>query len=121
MSQPHIIRHAERADLPSLLQLEESGFAFDRFSKEQYRRLIANSNASVLVLDMHKEIVGSAIMLWRAKSSIGRLYSIVIDPKLQSLGFGRKLLQACEYEAVKNKCESIALEVRADAGVGRWR
>jgi len=97
-----------------MLYLEESGFGEDRFSPQQVKYLINKARSTPYVIECEKKIAGAAIMLWRKNSSIGRLYSIVIDPKWHGKGLGSALLEECELAAEKHKCTRIMLEVRAD-------
>ncbi len=108
------VRVGTLKDLDALVDLEERGFALDRFSRQQFEYLLSKANATVLVLVYRRKVGGAAIMLWRANASIGRLYSIIVDPDLQGKQLGTILLRACEREASKRKCEEMSLEVRSD-------
>jgi ribosomal protein S18 acetylase RimI-like enzyme len=101
-------------DLAALDYLEEICFGADRFSRERLKYIVAKANASFFVAVMEREIVGSAIMLWRKKSTIGRLYSIAVAPEFHGRNLGSKLLEKCEKAARKRRCRIVILEVRAD-------
>jgi ribosomal protein S18 acetylase RimI-like enzyme len=109
-----IIREAALNDLKDLVRLEQSGFkSIDQFSRQQLRYLLGRANATTYIVEEEGRVMGAATMLWRRNSSIGRLYSIVVDPAFQGRGLGSKLLRACEDAALRRGCTLLSLEVRA--------
>ncbi len=108
------IRRASHRDHHILHELEVTHFGDDQFSRSQLRHLITRANATTYVLEMDRRIVGSAIMVWRKNSRIGRLYSILISNEVQGRGLGKLLLTKCEADAKKRGCTRVSLEVRAD-------
>lgn len=114
MSSETPIRPATIDDLPALVRLEETSFKSDRFTESQIEYLLTRAHSTVLVIESGRSVAGGAIMLWRRKLPVGRLYNIAIDPTVQGHGLGKKLLAACEDEAVYRRCETVSLEVRAD-------
>lgn len=108
------IRTATLKDLPALVDLETRGFTADNFSPEQFRYLLTRANSTILVMVIDRRAVGEAILLWKKGLKVGRLYNIVIDPRYQGAGLGRRLLAACEREAIRRKCRKLSLEVRTD-------
>ena len=108
------IRKATLRDLDTLHQLEVTHFGDDQFSRSQLRHLITRANATTYVIENGDAIAGSAIMVWRKNSRIGRLYSILITRQAQGHGLGAILLSSCESDAMKRGCTHLSLEVRAD-------
>ena len=108
------IRQALLRDLDTLHQLEITHFGDDQFSRSQLRHLITRANATSYVIEYDNAIAGSAIMVWRKNSRIGRLYSILISKQAQGHGLGAILLSRCESDAKKRGCTHVSLEVRAD-------
>lgn len=108
------IRKARQRDLDALLSLEAEGFPTDRFSRAQYMRLLKSKSTDILVLESARQVVGSAILLFRSNSRKAHLYSIVISADHQGRGMGRTLLAACEKHSLRRGCTSLRLEVRAD-------
>ena len=108
------VRTATPADLDALHHLEATHFGDDQFSRTQLRHLITRANATSYVLEYNGRVAGAATMVWRKRSRIGRLYSIVIAREAQGLGFGAQLLRHCEEDALKRGCDRLNLEVRAD-------
>jgi [ribosomal protein S18]-alanine N-acetyltransferase len=114
MAGESVIREATLQDLDALLELELAGFERDAFGLGQLRYLLTRANATTFILEERGELQGTAIMLWRKNSSVGRLYSLVVYPSFQGRGLGSKLLKACEEAAIRRGCDTLSLEVRAD-------
>lgn len=110
------IRLACVKDLEALCRLERLGFASDRFSIEQFHHLLTRAHATALLLELDGDARAAAILLWKRGASLGRLYSIVVDPAYRGRGFACLLLQACERISVKHGCDRLGLEVRVDNG-----
>jgi ribosomal protein S18 acetylase RimI-like enzyme len=94
--------------------LEKVGFTSDRFDRDQLLYLVSEANATAFIIEQAGQVCGPAIMAWRKNSSVGRLYSIVIDLAFQGRGMGSRLLQVCEDAALKQGCDHVSLEVRVD-------
>jgi hypothetical protein len=71
-----ICRKAERDDLAELVALEHSVFTTDRFSRRSLQRLLP----ATLVAEHEGQLIGSAIVLFRRRSTIARLYSLAVAP-----------------------------------------
>jgi [ribosomal protein S18]-alanine N-acetyltransferase len=112
MSAHPTVREGTVHDLDALTRLEQVAFAADGFRRTQLRYLLTRANASVYIADEAGDVRGSAIMLWRQRAKVGRLYSIATDPAARGRGVGRLLLQTCEAAAVQRDCRSVSLEVR---------
>jgi [ribosomal protein S18]-alanine N-acetyltransferase len=108
------IRTGSIKDIDILERLESKGFDQDRFNRRQLIYLLSRANATTYILEEENHIRGAAIMLWRADSKVGRLYSIVIDPVHHGKGLGKRLLGVCEKDAIRHQCQRLVLEVRAD-------
>jgi len=109
------VRGATPADLDDLVALELQAFSGDRMSRVQYRRHLANPRAAVLVVDVPGEgLLGSALVFFRAGSTLARLYSIATAPAARGRGLGGKLLAAAEGAARARGCRALRLEVRVD-------
>jgi len=108
------VRPARPSDLDDFVRLEQLGFASDRFSRERLRYLLDEAHASAFVVSQGGAAVGTAIVLWRKNATVGRLYSIVLDPAYRGKGLAQCLLAACERAARAEGCTRLSLEVRAD-------
>ena len=105
------IRMASISDLDELVRLEEAFADEDRFSKRTWRRLLdGNTVAHVAILG--GTVVGAAVLLFRAGSRIGRLYTLSVAPDLRGKGIAKQLLVAGETVAVEKGCDRLRLEAR---------
>lgn len=110
MSSPQI-RPGNEADIPALVALEQGFPPQDRFPVRTWRRLLrGNARAYVAVSD--EEIIGAAVYLFRAGSTVARLYSLSVSPAHRGRGIGTALLSAGERDARSAGCDRIRLEVR---------
>ncbi|MFZ5979649.1 MAG: ribosomal protein S18-alanine N-acetyltransferase [Candidatus Zixiibacteriota bacterium] len=114
MRKAYRIRLATEHDLEALVNLEQTAFATDRFTRDQIDYLLTESRATNLIIENKTSVVGAACVLWRKSQQAARLYNIAVDPAYRGNGYGLKLLKECELEAARRGCEKITLEVRVD-------
>ena len=109
------IRSAELSDLDDLVALEEHSFTSDRLSRAQFRRHLDSDSAKVLVASTgpHR-FLGTAVVFFRKRSGVARLYSIATHHAARGQGVGSALLDAVEQLARRRRCRALRLEVRAD-------
>jgi len=118
------VRAAERADIDALMELEHRVFATDRLSRRSLTRFLKSRTARVLVAEEESgRLAGTAIVLFRARSAVARLYSIAVAPHIGGRGVGPMLLAAAEREAMARDRTSIRLEVHETnhAAISRYR
>jgi [ribosomal protein S18]-alanine N-acetyltransferase len=117
------IRRAEPRDIDALMELEHRVFATDRLSRRSLRRLLHSPTAEVLVAEEARRLAGTAIVLFRAGSSLARLYSIAVVPHMSGRGVATKLLDAVEDRARARKRRAVRLEVHETnhAATSRYR
>jgi ribosomal protein S18 acetylase RimI-like enzyme len=117
------VRKAERGDLDALIDLEHCVFATDRLSRRSLRRFLQSPTAEVIVAEHGDPLAGTAIVLFRPRSLIARLYSIAVAPHMSGRGIAPMLLAAAEAAAVARGCCAIRLEVHVTnhAAVSRYR
>lgn len=113
-SKTAIVRLATDKDIPSLVELENRCFETDRLNAAHLRRFIHSSTSLTLVCEDHQQIIADAIILFRKRSTIARLYSIAVHPDRQGHGYATLLHQAIEAAAQQHSCKEIRLEVRYD-------
>ena len=112
------VRAATPADLDALVALELRAFSGDRMSRAQYRRHLASPAAAVLVADAPGEgVLGSALVFFRSRTTLARLYSIATAPAARGRGIGAGLLAAAAHAARERGCRALRLEVRVDNAV----
>ena len=109
------IRSAELSDLDDLVALEQHSFDSDRLSRAQFRRHLDSDSAKVLVASTgpHR-FLGTAVVFFRKRSGVARLYSIATHHTARGQGVGSALLAAVEQLALRRRCRALRLEVRAD-------
>jgi [ribosomal protein S18]-alanine N-acetyltransferase len=105
------IRRSRPADLDALWNLESRVFETDRMSRRSLRRLIASPSALGIVAQAGGAIVGAALVLFRANSTIARLYSLAVAPGHTGRGIASALLAAAESGAKLRACCRVRLEV----------
>ena len=117
------VRRAEPGDVDALIKLEHRVFATDRLSRRSLRRLLVSPSAAVLVAVENAQLAGIAIVLFRARSAVARLYSIAVAPHVGGRGVAAMLLDAAEEAALARGCRIMRLEVhRANhAAISRYR
>jgi ribosomal-protein-alanine acetyltransferase len=114
------IRRAADADLVALLELENASFAGDRMTSRQWRRHLRSDSARVLVAVRARRLAGAAVLFFRLRSRVARLYSIAVAADARGQGIGEALLEAAERAASRRGCARLRLEVRVDnAGAQR--
>lgn len=119
---PVRIRVAKIRDLDALIELENRVFATDRLSRRSLRRFLASPTAAFIVAE-GEGLAGTAIVLFRTRSAVARLYSIAVVPAMNGKGVAPLLLKAAERAARRRGCNSIRLEVhvRNHAAIARYR
>jgi ribosomal protein S18 acetylase RimI-like enzyme len=117
------VRKAERGDVDALAALEHRVFATDRLSRRSLQRFLKSPSADVIVAQDDTGLAGNAIVLFRPRSLIARLYSIAVAPAMGGRGVGAMLLAAAEAAALARGCRAIRLEVHVTnhAAISRYR
>lgn len=120
---PIRVRTARAADLDALLELEHRVFATDRMSRRSLRRLLTSSTARVFVGELGGRLAGAAVVLFRADTTVARLYSIAVAPPMSGKGVAVALLAAAERTARSRACRRMRLEVHESnaAAIARYR
>lgn len=107
------IRAARADDLDALVGIETAAFVSDRISRRSFRAALASASVAILVAEDAGGIVGYALVSFRRRSSVARLYSIACVKDAPS-GCGRRLLAAAERAAAAAGATALRLEVRDD-------
>jgi ribosomal protein S18 acetylase RimI-like enzyme len=116
-------RKAEPGDVDALTELEQRVFATDRLSRRSLRRFLTSPSAEVIVAEQGHQLAGTAIVLFRPRSAVARLYSIAVAPPMGGRGVAPLLLEAAEGAALARGCRAIRLEVHQTnhAAISRYR
>jgi ribosomal protein S18 acetylase RimI-like enzyme len=117
------IRSGTADDLDALLELETKVFATDRMSRKSLRHFLGSPTAKILIAESEGRIAGSAVVLFRPKSAIARLYSIAVAPHSSGRGIGPLLLAAAEQAAMDGDRLYLRLEVheKNHRAIARYR
>lgn len=108
------VRRAVTSDLDDLAALEERSFSGDRLSRAQYRRHLDSDSAVVIVATgSHRRLLGSAVLFFRKRSAVARLYSLASEPEARGQGVGAAMLEAAIDAARRRGCNDLRLEVRS--------
>ncbi|HWM81170.1 MAG TPA: GNAT family N-acetyltransferase [Pseudolabrys sp.] len=99
------IRAAREQDLPDLLTLEQRAFESDQLSRRSFKRFLAGNGSTLIVATHDKVFAGYALVLFRPRCSIARLYSLAVCDHAAGNGIGRALLSAAEAAARKRRCK----------------
>jgi ribosomal protein S18 acetylase RimI-like enzyme len=121
---PVSVRAAEPRDLDALMKLEHQVFSTDRLSRRSLRHFLTSPTAELLVAEEPDgRLAGTAIVLFRPRSGVARLYSIAVAPHMGGRGIASMLLQAAEKATAARGCRSIRLEVHQTnhAAISRYR
>lgn len=108
------VRAGTLDDLAALVALERRVFAHDAMSRACLRRFLHVATADVLIAECGGALAGCAIVLFRAASSLARLYSLAVARECEGCGVAPALLDACERAAAARRCIEIRLEVHED-------
>ena len=68
------LRPGVPADLNDLLALEQAAFTTDHLSRRSRRRFMGSPNAGLIVVEQDGKLSGYALVLFRPRSAIARLY-----------------------------------------------
>jgi [ribosomal protein S18]-alanine N-acetyltransferase len=106
------LRHGRIGDLDELIALENAVFTVDLLSRRSVRHFLTSRNATFIVAKVSGKLAGYALVLYRPRSSIARLYSIAVAPHVGQRGVGPLLLAAAENDARRRRRRAMRLEVR---------
>lgn len=109
-----VLRPADLPDLPDLVRLEAACFTSDRLSPRSWRHLIQSPGADVAVALAQERLVGAGVLLRRKRSSVGRIYSLAVDPAQRGRGLALGLLAHLALLARRQGLARLRLEVRPE-------
>lgn len=108
------IRRATPDDVAALVDIEHASFAGNRLDLRRFRYLLATAHSALLVDAQGGQLRGYVLLLFRANSTIARLYSIATHPGHVGCGVASSLVDAAERLARAHGLTCLRLEIRAD-------
>ena len=117
------LRPGVPADLDALLAIEQAVFTTDHLSRRSFRHFLTSPNAALIVVEQGDRLAGYALVHYRPRSTIARLYSIAVAATNTGRGIGPRLLAAAEEDAIRRGCSALRLEVHEHnaAAINRYR
>lgn len=108
------VRRATINDLAALVELENAAFEVERMSARQLRGHLESLSAEVFVAIRERRVVGAAVLFFRRRHRVARLYSIAVAAGERGHGIGDLLLGTAEQAAQRRGSRALRLEVRVD-------
>lgn len=108
------LREARLGDIDALLALEDACFDTDQLGRRNFRWMIRKANAALLVAHDGERLAGYILVLFHAGTSLGRIYSVAVNPECRGRGVADRLVAAAEEAALAADCAWMRLEVRPD-------
>ena len=106
------LRRGRLGDLDALIALERSVFRAELLSRQSLRRDLVSPTATLIVAEHRGDLAAYVLVRYSSRTTIARVYSIAVDPKLKGQGLGGRLLAEAEKDAKRRHCRAIRLEVR---------
>ena len=110
--EPIIVRKAQQADIPAILEIEWGCFQEDSFSKEQFAYLISRSKGTFYVMMEEDRVIAYVSLLFHGGTRYLRIYSIAVHPDYRGRGLGQVLMDQTIQTAGECKATKITLEVK---------
>lgn len=109
-----LLREASPADLPALVELENTAFPGDRISRRDWRHLLTSPTALVTVSDDEAGLTGCAVLLTNRRTAVARLYSLAVAPRARRQGIAQALLRQAMASSAGVGAQLLRLETRSD-------
>lgn len=90
--EPIVVRKAQQADIPAILEIEWECFREDSFSKEQFAYLISRSKGTFYVMMEEDRVIAYVSLLFHGGTRYLRIYSIAVHPDYRGRGLGQILV-----------------------------
>lgn len=115
------IRSFTPSDLDAILEIEQSSFSLDAFSRKTFLNLFSKFSDLFIVAETNGKILGYMITLHLHRR--GHIISIAIDPSFRQKGIGSALANFTFEKLLLYGAEIVDLEVRVTnkRGIDFWR
>ena len=104
--EPIIVRKAQQADIPAILEIEWECFREDSFSKEQFAYLISRSKGIFYVMMEADRVIAYVSLLFHGGTRYLRIYSIAVHPDYRGRELGQVLMDQTIQTAGECKAAS---------------
>lgn len=106
-----MIRDAELADVPALVELENACFETDILSARSFRHFLTKGNADLFLDEEDGLLRAYCLILYHRNTSLARLYSMAVSPGCRKQGLAAALLTYAEGRALLEGTTRMRLEV----------
>ncbi len=106
-----VLRRAERADVPALLEIETSCFQSDRLSRRSFQRWIASPHGILLLAETEQDVLGYGLVWCLKGTLLARMYSLAVHPDARGMGLAGRLMVELEAQAAARGRCYMRLEV----------
>ena len=106
------IRRAGIEDLDRIMELENSVFAAEAFSRRQYRHLLRSPTCRILLHECDGRLEAMLVAGWRARTDYLWIYSVAVSERMRGQGLGTLMIRESLNLARRIGRSWIILEVR---------
>lgn len=114
-----VIRRADARDLDAIDRIEGRSFSRDRFPRRNLRRVLDSAASLFLIALTDGAPSGYAMLLFRRRAAVARLYSIAVDPDFRGRGVAEELLAEAGRQAAARGADRLRLEFRPSNGAAQ--
>lgn len=111
-------RVANKNDLETLVELEQTCFEVDRLSRRSIREWIRSENGRFIVAEQHGQVVAYSLIMLIRGTTLARLYSVAVHPDCRGQGLARQLIEQGEHQAREAGRLFLRLEVASHNTAG---
>ena len=116
--EPIIVRKAQQADIPAILEIEWECFREDSFSKEQFAYLISRSKGIFYVMMEADRVIAYVSLLFHGGTRYLRIYSIAVHPDYRGKGLSVALIDRSKQWCEETGACGLMLETEKTNDIG---
>ena len=123
MDKEIVVRQAVITDLDRITDIENICFGEDRFSRKQFRYLIARSKGIFYVIEHEGNVIAYISLLSNVRTHNLRIYSVAVHPDARGKRLGQLLMDKTLEFARSHQLQKITLEVKVtnEAAIGLYQ
>lgn len=111
MEQGFVFRPATVGDIPSIMEIEQTCFNQDSFSRRQFAYLITRAQGRFYVVEYQERIAGYLSLLVNRRACSLRIYSVAVHSAFRGKGVGQLLMNLAVDIANEEGLKKVSLEV----------